>query len=162
MGKEVKTNAVRILDKNKIPYELITYECDEFVDGLHTAELTGAPVEQSYKTLVMQGKSRQYYVFVVPIAAEVDLKAAARAVSEKSMEMIHVKDLTAITGYVRGGCSPLGMKKQFPTVIDATAESFDEIYVSGGRVGTTIRVGTQDLAKVVRATFADVIVSANV
>ncbi len=162
MGKEVKTNAVRILDKNKIPYELITYECDEFVDGLHTAELTGAPVEQSYKTLVMQGKSRQYYVFVVPIAAEVDLKAAARAVSEKSIEMIHVKDLTAITGYVRGGCSPLGMKKQFPTVIDATAEAFDEIYVSGGRVGTTIRVGTQDLAKVVRATFADVIVSANV
>lgn len=162
MGKEVKTNAVRILDKNKIPYELITYECDEFVDGLHTAELTGAPVEQSYKTLVMQGKSRQYYVFVVPIAAEVDLKAAARAVSEKSIGMIHVKDLTAITGYVRGGCSPLGMKKQFPTVIDATAEAFDEIYVSGGRVGTTIRVGTQDLAKVVRATFADVIVSANV
>lgn len=162
MGKEVKTNAVRILDKNKIPYELITYECDEFVDGLHTAELTGAPVEQSYKTLVMQGKSRQYYVFVVPIAAEVDLKAAARAVSEKSIEMIHVKDLTAITGYVRGGCSPLGMKKQFPTVIDATAEAFDEIYVSGGRVGTTIRVGTQDLAKVVRATFADVIVSSNV
>lgn len=162
MGKEVKTNAVRILDKNKIPYELITYECDEFIDGLHTAELTGAPVEQSYKTLVMQGKSRQYYVFVVPIAAEVDLKAAARAVSEKSIEMIHVKDLTAITGYVRGGCSPLGMKKQFPTVIDATAEAFDEIYVSGGRVGTTIRVGTQDLAKVVRATFADVIVSANV
>ncbi len=162
MGKEVKTNAVRILDKNKIPYELITYECDEFVDGLHTAELTGAPVEQSYKTLVMQGKSRQYYVFVVPIAAEVDLKAAARAVSEKSIEMIHVKDLTAITGYVRGGCSPLGMKKQFPTVIDATAKAFDEIYVSGGRIGTTIRVGTQDLAKVVRATFADVIVSSNV
>ncbi|MCI5857286.1 MAG: Cys-tRNA(Pro) deacylase [Agathobacter sp.] len=160
MGKEVKTNAVRILDKNKISYELITYECDEFVDGLHTAELTGAPVEQSYKTLVMQGKSRQYYVFVVPIAAEVDLKAAARAVSEKSVEMIHVKDLTAITGYVRGGCSPLGMKKQFPTVIDATAESFDEIYVSGGRVGTTIRVGTQDLARVIRAIFADVIVSA--
>ena len=162
MGKEVKTNAVRILDKNKISYELITYECDEFVDGLHTAELTGAPVEQSYKTLVMQGKSRQYYVFVVPIAAEVDLKAAARAVSEKSVEMIHVKDLTAITGYVRGGCSPLGMKKQFPTIIDATAESFDEIYVSGGRVGTTIRVGTQDLARVIRAIFADVIVSANV
>lgn len=162
MGKEVKTNAVRILDKNKIPYELITYECDEFVDGLHTAELTGAPVEQTYKTLVMQGKSRQYYVFVVPIAAEVDLKAGARAVSEKSIEMIHVKDLTAITGYVRGGCSPLGMKKQFPTVIDATAEAFDEIYVSGGRIGTTIRVGTQDLAKVVRATFADVIVSATV
>ena len=157
MGKEVKTNAVRILDKNKIPYELLTYECDEFIDGIHTAEITGVPVEQSYKTLVMQGKSKQYYVFVVPVSAEVDLKAAARAVSEKSVEMIHVKDITAITGYVRGGCSPLGMKKQFPTVIDSTAEAFDEIYISGGRIGTTIRLGTRDLAKIVRATFADVI-----
>ena len=157
MGKEVKTNAVRILDKNKIPYELLTYECDEFIDGIHTAEITGVPVEQSYKTLVMQGKSKQHYVFVVPVSAEVDLKAAARAVSEKSVEMIHVKDITAITGYVRGGCSPLGMKKQFPTVIDSTAEAFDEIYISGGRIGTTIRLGTRDLAKIVRATFADVI-----
>lgn len=157
MGKEVKTNAVRILDKNKISYELLTYECDEFIDGIHTAEITGVPVEQSYKTLVMQGKSKQYYVFVVPVSAEVDLKAAARAVSEKSVEMIHVKDITAITGYVRGGCSPLGMKKQFPTVIDSTAEAFDEIYISGGRIGTTIRLGTRDLAKIVRATFADVI-----
>lgn len=157
MGKEVKTNAVRILDKNKISYELLTYECDEFIDGIHTAEITGVPVEQSYKTLVMQGKSKQYYVFVVPVSAEVDLKAAARAVSEKSVEMIHVKDITAITGYVRGGCSPLGMKKQFPTVIDSTAEALDEIYISGGRIGTTIRLGTRDLAKIVRATFADVI-----
>lgn len=157
MGKEVKTNAVRILDKNKISYELLTYECDEFIDGIHTAEITGVPIEQSYKTLVMQGKSKQYYVFVVPVSAEVDLKAAARAVSEKSVEMIHVKDITAITGYVRGGCSPLGMKKQFPTVIDSTAEAFDKIYISGGRIGTTIRLGTRDLAKIVRATFADVI-----
>jgi Cys-tRNA(Pro)/Cys-tRNA(Cys) deacylase len=158
MGKEIKTNAMRILDKNKIKYEMITYECDEFVDGIHTAEITGVPVEQSYKTLVMQGKSRQYYVFVVPVASEVDLKAAARAVSEKSIEMIHVKDITAITGYVRGGCSPLGMKKQFPTVIDASAETFDEIYVSGGRIGTTIRLGTKDLAAVTRAVFAEVAV----
>jgi Cys-tRNA(Pro)/Cys-tRNA(Cys) deacylase len=158
MGKEIKTNAMRILDKNKIKYEMITYECDEFVDGIHTAEITGVPVEQSYKTLVMQGKSRQYYVFVVPVASEVDLKAAARAVSEKSVEMIHVKDITAITGYVRGGCSPLGMKKQFPTVIDASAGTFDEIYVSGGRIGTTIRLGTKDLAAVTRAVFAEVAV----
>jgi Cys-tRNA(Pro)/Cys-tRNA(Cys) deacylase len=158
MGKEIKTNAMRILDKNKIKYEMITYECDEFVDGIHTAEITGVPVEQSYKTLVMQGKSRQYYVFVVPVTSEVDLKAAARAVSEKSIEMIHVKDITAITGYVRGGCSPLGMKKQFPTVIDASAERFDEIYVSGGRIGTTIRLGTKDLAAVTRAVFAEVAV----
>lgn len=156
MGKEVKTNAVRILDRNKINYELLTYECDEFIDGLHTAEKTGAPVEQSYKTLVMQGKSKQYYVFVIQIAEEVDLKAAARAVGEKSVEMIHVKDITAITGYVRGGCSPLGMKKQFPTVIDQSAQSFDEIYVSGGRIGTTVRLSPKDLANVVRATFADI------
>lgn len=157
MAKEVKTNAMRILDKNKIPYELISYECDEFIDGLHTAEKTGAPVEQSYKTLVMQGKSKQFYVFVIPIAEEVDLKAAARAVSEKSVEMIHVKDLTAITGYVRGGCSPLGMKKQFPTVIDETATLYDDIYISGGRIGTTIRLNPNDLAKVVNAKFADIL-----
>lgn len=157
MGKETKTNAVRILDRNKISYELLTYECDKFIDGLHTAEATGAPVEQSYKTLVMQGKSKKYYVFVIPIAEEVDLKAAARAVSEKSVEMIHVKDLTAITGYVRGGCSPLGMKKAFPTVIDATAEQYPQIYISGGRIGTSIRLNPQDLARVVNATFADIL-----
>ena len=157
MGKEVKTNAVRILDRNKINYELLTYECDEFIDGLHTAEKTGAPVEQTYKTLVMQGKSKKYYVFVIPIADEVDLKAAARSVGEKSVEMIHVKDITAITGYVRGGCSPLGMKKQFPTVIDSTAEAFDQMYVSGGRIGTSVRLNPKDLAHVVRAEFADII-----
>lgn len=112
---------------------------------------------QTYKTLVMQGKSKKYYVFVIPIAEEVDLKAAARAVSEKSVEMIHVKDLTAITGYVRGGCSPLGMKKAFPTVIDASARQYSEIYVSGGRIGTSIRLDPQDLARVVRATFADIL-----
>ena len=157
MGKEVKTNAVRILDRNKINYELLTYECDEFIDGLHTAEKTGAPVEQTYKTLVMQGKSKKYYVFVIPIAEEVDLKAAARSVGEKSVEMIHVKDITAITGYVRGGCSPLGMNKPFPTVIDSTAEAFDQMYVSGGRIGTTVRLNPKDLARVVRAEFADII-----
>lgn len=156
MGKETKTNAVRILDRNKIKYELITYECNEFVDGLHTAEITGAPVEQSYKTLVMQGKSKKYYVFVIQIAEEVDLKAAARAVGEKSVEMIHVKDITAITGYVRGGCSPLGMKKQFPTVIDSSAEQFDKIYISGGRIGTTIKLNPMDLIKVVNGQFADI------
>ncbi len=156
MGKEAKTNAVRILDRNKIKYELINYECDQFIDGLHTAEATGAPVEQSFKTLVMQGKSKKYYVFVIPIAEEVDLKAAARAVGEKSVEMIHVKDLTAITGYVRGGCSPLGMKKQFPTIIDASAQQYEDIYVSGGRIGTSIRLNPKDLARVVNAGFAEV------
>lgn len=158
MGKEAKTNAMRILEKNKIPYEIINYECDEFIDGLHTAEKTGAPVEQSFKTLVMQGKSRQYYVFVVPIAEEVDLKTAAKTVGEKSVEMIHVKDITAITGYVRGGCTPLGMKKQFPTVIHESAAEFDKIYISGGRIGTTIVVNPDALLAVVRGKYADIIV----
>lgn len=156
MAKETKTNAMRILDRNKIPYEVINYECDTFIDGLHTAEKTGAPVEQSFKTLVAQGKSREYYVFVIPIAREVHLKTAAKAVGEKSVEMIHVKDITKITGYVRGGCSPLGMKKQFRTVIDKSAESFEQIYVSGGRLGSTIKVSPLALAKVVKAVFADI------
>lgn len=149
---------MRILDKNKIPYEIINYECDEFIDGLHTAEKTGAPVEQSFKTLVAQGKSGEYYVFVIPIAEEVHLKNAARIVGEKSVEMIHVKDITKITGYVRGGCSPLGMKKNFRTVIDSSAEQFDRIYVSGGRIGSTIIVSPDDLVSVVRGEFADLTV----
>ncbi len=157
MGKEGKTNAMRILDKNKISYEVLTYECEEFIDGLHTAEKTGAPVEQSFKTLIMQGKSRQYYVFVVPIADEVDLKAAAKAVGEKSVEMIHVKDITAISGYVRGGCSPLGMKKQFPTILHKTAADFDKIYISGGRIGSTICLAPDDLLRVARASYADIV-----
>ena len=142
---------------NKVPYEILNYECDEFIDGLHTAQATGAPVEQSFKTLVAKGKSGGYYVFVIPIAEEVDLKAAARSVGEKSVEMIPVKDITAITGYVRGGCSPLGMKKQFPTVIHESAEAYPEIYVSGGRIGTSIKVEPQALAKVARAKFDDII-----
>lgn len=112
---EIKTNAMIILERNKIPYEAIQYECENLIDGLHTAQITGAPVEQSFKTLVVQGKSRDYYVLVIPIAEEVNLKTAAKAVGEKSVEMIHVKDITKVTGYVRGGCSPLGMKKLYPT-----------------------------------------------
>lgn len=157
MGKEVKTNAIRILDKHKIPYELITYECDEFIDGLHTAQKTGAPVEQSFKTLVMQGKSNQYFVFVVPIAKEVHLKNAAKIVGEKSLEMIPVKDINKITGYIRGGCTPLGMKKQYLTVIHESAADFDRIYISGGRLGTTILVSPKALADVTGAKFANVI-----
>lgn len=156
MGKEAKTNAMRMLDRAKIPYEAITYDCDEFIDGLHTAELTGAPVEQSFKTLVMQGKSGQYYVFALPIAEEVQLKKAAKVVGEKSVEMIHVKDITKITGYVRGGCTPVGMKKQFPTVIHESAKNFDEIYISGGRIGLTIKVNPLKLAELIRAEFADI------
>lgn len=157
MSKEVKTNAMRMLDKHHIQYDMIQYECDEFIDGLHTAEKTGAPVEQSFKTLVAQGKSKQYYVFVVPIAEEVQLKQAAKVAGEKSVELIPVKEITKITGYVRGGCSPLGMKKQFPTVIHESAEAYPEIYVSGGRIGTSIKVEPRALAKVARAKFDDII-----
>ena len=156
--KEIKTNAMRILEKNKVPYETIQYECEEFIDGLHTAQKTGAPVEQSFKTLVVQGKSKEYYVLVVPIAEEIDLKKAARVLNEKSIEMIHVKDITKVTGDVRGGCSPLGMKKQYPTVVHRSALEYDEIYISGGRIGTTLKLKPEDLAKTIKADFADIIV----
>ncbi|MEI3317608.1 Cys-tRNA(Pro) deacylase [Eubacterium ramulus] len=156
MGKEAKTNAMRMLDKKKIPYEALTYEVDEFIDGMHCAEITGAPVDASYKTLVMQGKSKQYYVFVIPIACEVDLKKAAIHRVEEVVEIIHVKDITKITGYVRGGCSPLGMKKLFPTVIDESAKNFAEIYVSGGRIGLTLKMNPQDLVDVTNAQLADI------
>ena len=154
--KEIKTNAMTILEKNKIPYETIQYECDEFIDGLHTAEKTGAPVEQSFKTLVVQGKSKGYYVLVIPIAEEIDLKKAAKVLKEKSIEMIHVKDITNVTGYVRGGCSPLGMKKQYPTVIHKSALDYEEIYVSGGRIGTTLKVSPKKLGEAVNAEFEDI------
>ena len=156
MSKEVKTNAMRILDKHHISYEIIQYECDTFIDGLHTAEKTGAPVEQSFKTLVAQGKSKQYYVFVVPIAEEVQLKHAAKAVGEKSIELIPVKEITKVTGYVRGGCSPLGIKKLFPTVIHKSAKNYDKIYISGGRIGTTICLNPLQLAQVVNGKFEDI------
>ncbi|HCT92016.1 MAG TPA: Cys-tRNA(Pro) deacylase [Lachnospiraceae bacterium] len=156
MAKETKTNAMRMLDRAKISYEVIHYDCEEFIDGVRVAEKTGAPVEQSFKTLVMQGKSSRYYVIVLPVAAEVDLKKAARVVGEKSLEMLHVKDIQKVTGYIRGGCSPLGMKKQFPTVIHDSARNYRQIYISGGRIGTTIVVAAQALADLTGADFADV------
>lgn len=155
MAKEDKTNAMRILERQKISYACIRYECDEFINGLHTAEKTGAPVEQSFKTLVAQGKSRQYYVIVIPIAEEIDLKTAAKVIGEKSIEMIPVKEITAVTGYIRGGCSPIGMKKQYPTYIHSSAKKYDKIYISGGRIGTTLCLRPEDLIKVSRGTYAD-------
>ena len=148
---------MRILDKNHISYETIQYECDTFIDGLHTAEKTGAPVEQSFKTLVAQGKSKQYYVFVVPIAEEVQLKHAAKAVGEKSIELIPVKEITKVTGYVRGGCSPIGMKKKFPTFIDETAILFDEIAISAGVRGAQIIVNGEVLAEYLGAELIDLV-----
>ena len=156
MAKEAKTNAMRMLDRQKVKYEALVYECDEFIDGIHCADITGAPYEQSFKTLVMEGKSGDYYVFVVPIEKEVDRKAAAKAVGEKTVDMIHVKDITKITGYVRGGCSPIGMKKPFPVVFDESAGNFSEIYISGGRIGLTLKVPLADLLKVTGGKLADI------
>ncbi len=153
MGKETKTNAMRILDRNKVKYTEETYTVDEFTDGLSLAKFLGHDPAQSFKTLVTVGKSRNYFVFVIPVAEEVDFKTAAKAVGEKSVEMVPVKDINGITGYIRGGCSPLGMKKLFTTVIDSTAMNFDEIYISGGRLGSHIKVNPADLAKVINAKF---------
>lgn len=156
MAKEAKTNAMRMLDRKKVAYEALTYECEEFIDGLHCADLTGAPYEQSFKTLVMEGKSGNYYVFVIPIEKEADRKAAAKAVGEKSVDMIHVKDILNITGYVRGGCSPIGMKKLFPTVFDSTAAKFDHIYISGGRIGLTLKVPVKELLEITKGKLAEI------
>ena len=156
--KEVKTNVMRILEKEKIPYEHQSYECDDFIAGIHTADMLGLPHEKVYKTLVTQGTSKNYFVFVIPIAEELDMKKAAKSVGEKSVSMIPVKDITAVTGYIRGGCTAIGMKKQYITRIDSSAESLDKIYVSGGKRGSQILLSPQDLKRVARAEFGDVIV----
>ncbi len=149
--KETKTNAMRILDRYHVPYQTLEYECGEFIDGVHVAELTGVPVEQSFKTLVLQGKSRQYYVFILPVAEEINLKLAAKLAGEKSVDMIHVKDIREVTGYIRGGCSPIGMKKQYPAFLHQSALMQDKVYISGGRLGTTLCLAPEDLAKVAAA-----------
>lgn len=155
--KEVKTNAMRILESMKIPYTHMTYECDEFVDAIQIADMLSLPYEKVYKTLVTEGSNREYFVFVIPIAEELDLKAAARSVGQKSVEMIHVKDINKITGYIRGGCTAVGMKKQYVTRIDSTAESLEKIIVSGGRIGSQLELAPQDLARAAGAEFADII-----
>ena len=157
MAKELKTNAMRILDKQRIPYTLNTYECDEFVDGVTVADMLGQPYESSFKTLVAVGKSGGHFVFVIPIAAELDLKAAARAVGEKAVELIAVKDLLPLTGYMRGGCTPIGMKKAFPTVIHESVKDFDRVIISGGRVGAQILLAPTDLLQVTRGAVGDII-----
>lgn len=155
--KEIKTNAMRILETMHIPFQHLTYECDEFVDGIQVADMLGLPHEKMYKTLVTVGNSRNYFVFVIPIEAELDLKAAARSVGEKSVEMIHVKDINAVTGYIRGGCTAVGMKKQYVTRIDSTAQELPEIIVSGGRIGSQLTLDPKDLARAAKAEFADIV-----
>lgn len=155
--KEVKTNAMRILDRMKIAYTHQSYECEEFVDGIQTADHLGLPHEKVYKTLVTLGSSKQYFVFVIPIEAELDMKKAAKAVSEKSVSMIPVKDITAVTGYVRGGCTAIGMKKQYKTVISETAKELERMYVSGGKIGCQIELAPEDLCKASGAVYGDII-----
>lgn len=155
--KETKTNAVRILEKNKIPFELSTYEFDEFVSGMDVAKKQGLDENLVYKTLVTIGKDNNYYVFVIPTNHEINFKKAAKAVQVKSLEMIHLKDLTKVTGYIRGGTTAIGMKKEFPTIIQSDAKNLDYIYISGGRPGTQIKISPQDLVKVSGGHFEDVI-----
>lgn len=155
--KEAKTNAMRILDRAKIPYSVRTYDCPDFVDGQQVADLLGLPHEIMYKTLVTHGKSGAYYVFVIPIDGELSLKKAAKSVGEKSVEMLHVKDIRAVTGYIRGGCTPIGMKKQYETRIDRSAQTLATVIVSGGRLGAQIELVPEDLARASSAEYADLL-----
>lgn len=160
MGKkEIKTNAMRILEKNKIPYREYTYECEEFVDALKVADTLGQPYEHLYKTLVTIGNSKNYFVFVIPIAEELDMKKAARSVGEKSVSMIHVKEINQVTGYIRGGCTAIGMKKQYVTRIDRSAEKQKTMIVSGGKIGVQVELSPSDLLKICKGEFADLVVS---
>lgn len=158
MGKEAKTNAMRLLEKNKVEYKAYSYECTEFTDGIQIADTLGLPHDLVYKTLVTVGKSKEHYVFVIPIEAELDLKKAAKAAGEKSIEMLPLKELTPLTGYVRGGCTSIGMKKQFPTIVDVSAEAREKIVVSGGRLGSQLELKPGDLIRVARAKTVDVVV----
>ena len=155
--KDVKTNAMRILDRMKIPYEFQAYECEEFIDGIATADKLQLPHERVFKTIVTTGKSGAHYVFVLPIEAEIDFKKAAKVVGEKSIEMLPLRELTPLTGYMRGGCTAIGLKKQLPVIIDASACSFDKIHVSAGKIGAQLTLAPEDLKKAAKAEFADVI-----
>ena len=157
-SKDIKTNAMRILDREKIDYTHYTYECEEFIDALQIADMLELPYEKVYKTLVTVGNSKNYFVFVIPIAKELDLKKAAKTVGEKSLSMIHVKDINEVTGYIRGGCTAIGMKKRYVTRIDESAKLLDKIIVSGGRIGSQIELDPEDLCCAAGAEFADIIV----
>lgn len=159
MAKEVKTNAMRFLDTKKIKYDFQAYQCDEFIDGVHTAEKLGQPLEETFKTLVAQGKSGAYYCFLIPVAEELDLKKAAKSVGEKSVELLHVKDITKVTGYVRGGCTPIGMKKQFMTVVNSSAESLERFYISGGKIGMQIHLSPSELVTAINGKFEDILLA---
>lgn len=153
-----KTNVARLLDKAKIAYQLVSYEVDENdLSAIHVAEQLGENVEQVFKTLILHGDKNGYFVCVIPGADEVDLKKAAKVSGNKKCEMIPVKELLPLTGYIRGGCSPIGMKKHFPTYIHETAELFDQIYISAGQRGLQVLLSPADLIREVKALTANLV-----
>ena len=158
MAKIQKTNAMRFLDKNKIEYNTYSYECkDGKIDGLAVAEKLGQDPKTVFKTLVTQGHSKEFYVFVLPVGEELDLKKAAKAAGEKKVEMIHVKDINKYTAYIRGGCSPLAMKKLYKTFIHSSAQELDKFVFSGGKIGLQIEANPNDVANSIGAKFEDII-----
>ena len=153
---DYKTNVMRILDKYKIPYNHYCYANTDAISGIEVATALGQNPDKVFKTLVTQGKSGQYHVFMVPVAKELDMKKAAHAAGEKSVEMIKQKDLLAVSGYIHGGCSPIGMKKLYPTIADSTAECFDTIIFSAGKIGYQVELSFENLNKVIKVTPADI------
>ena len=152
-----RTNAMRMLDAARIPYEVLTYEVDENdLSGVHIAEQLSYPPEMIFKTLVAHGDRTGYLVFCIPVALEIDLRTAASLTGNKKIEMVHVKDLRSLTGYIRGGCSPIGMKKHFRTVVDISAEAFDTIIFSAGKIGAQVELAPAALAELVGCSFAPV------
>lgn len=151
MAKKQKTNAVRLLEQQRISFELIEYELTgDQVDGVTVANNIGYPVFVVYKTLLVTAGTNKYFVCVIPVEKELNLKAVAKVVGEKKVEMLHVKDLLPTTGYIRGGCSPVGMKKLFPTIIDESANKLDYIIVSGGKIGLQVKLSLTDLLKMTK------------
>lgn len=160
--KENKTNVMRILDQKKIPYTARFYEEGDGPEGtreygVHVARALGQDPARGFKTLAARGASGGFYVFEVPVAENLDLKKAARAVGEKSVELLHVAEINAVTGYIRGGCSPIGMKKQYPTVFHETVRNYDSVYISAGKIGAQVELSPEDLLKLLRAKTADLI-----
>lgn len=156
-AKHAKTNAIRLLEQQKIHFDVMEYETgDGQVDGVSVAEKIGQPVARVFKTLVAKASAQRLFVFVIPVAEELDLKAAAKVVGEKKIEMLAVKDLLIHTGYVRGGCSPVGMKKLYPTVIDVSAQEQGSIIVSAGKIGMQIHVQIEDLKNITKAQLATI------
>jgi len=158
MAKTKKTNAMRLLEKEGVDFETITYDKkDGKIDGISVAAKIGRPPESVFKTLLAEGASGDHFVFVIPVTEELDLKKAAKAAGEKKMQMIHVKDILSLTGYVRGGCSPIGMKKHFPTFMDQSAEALGKIVVSGGMIGLQMELSPENLSAAADGTFADLV-----